>query len=120
MTEERIAHLEALCREAMEGPWRTNGDAVICDGTNGDPITDAYYRGRLICESAEAYNAALMAEARTALPDLLAEVRRLRGILAKMDDLLEQDALDNPDPWSSLVQQLNLWVRDGLAEEVSP
>ena len=72
MTEERLAALEVLCQAATEGPWNAapeiNYDIYSLDhGWVAQTDDDA--------------NSDFIAEARTALPELLAEVRRLRECL---------------------------------------
>ena len=92
MAEERVAALEALCHAATEGPW----NAVHRDARNeqNDPSWDGDFlgweirpldlpvRGQVI----RGRDAQFMAEARTALPEALAEIRRLRQCLGRVAD----------------------------------
>ncbi len=78
MTPARIAELRKLCEEATPGPWRHkapahithDGTATMLAGTIAictDPVHPSAKR-----------DAAFIAAARTALPELIAEVERLR------------------------------------------
>jgi hypothetical protein len=89
MTEERSAALEALCREATEGPWevRIHGTgirndmpyAIVFDTARHMPVLERHNGGTV-------QDARFAAESRTALPEALAEVRRLRGVLTDIND----------------------------------
>ncbi len=88
MTEERIAQLEALCQQASPGPWILwNGfelDGELRAAGRIGPHLDSGFgirahdwpTGDLIGNKVDFE---LAAEARAALPEALAEVRRLRG-----------------------------------------
>ena len=82
MTEEELTRLEALEQAATPGPWVSlaNDSVLFCDvysvaGDNNSPIIG-------ICRMPESddriADMAFIAEARNALPSLIAEVRRLR------------------------------------------
>ncbi|NMP24754.1 hypothetical protein [Sulfobacillus harzensis] len=88
MTEERLAHLEVLCQEATEGPWHARHRHVgnVSNDFAWDESAglgweieelDRPMRGQFV-RGADAH---FIAEARTALPEALAEVRRLREAL---------------------------------------
>lgn len=80
MTEQRLAELEALANEATPEPWIWDGDEcelrspasiqAVLDGewwNTGDAGVSVLPK-----------NIAFIAAARTAVPELIAEVRRLR------------------------------------------
>lgn len=81
-TEEQLAELERLEREAMPGPWRTaRHQDPSCDvayvlphGMPGEEVATVYI------DDSERH-AAFIVAARNALPSLVAEVRRLRAIV---------------------------------------
>lgn len=96
MTEERLAALEALCLNAFEGPWSTTPD-VNCD------VYGAV--GEWLAETDDDDNAAFIAESRTALPELVAEVRRLRGAL--------EDIADSPHQQYASATPIGIGIADG-------
>lgn len=81
MTEERLRELEALEQAATRGPWE------VQDASNPDEDEPCYrgIRGWTDESSDGTYlklsvdDAAFVAESRTALPELIAEVRRLQA-----------------------------------------
>jgi hypothetical protein len=73
LTAERVAELRALCEAATPGPWRADPEPVdapgwVSAGDRHEPVAEVY---------GGTHNAALIAAARNALPDLLDEVERL-------------------------------------------
>lgn len=107
MTEERLAQLEALCRQATPGPWKARHRHV------GNPSNDFAWdesaglgweieeldrpmRGQFV-RGADAH---FIAEARTALPEALAEVRRLRGQQAQIQEVLRDR--DDANPFATI------------------
>lgn len=87
IAEQRLAELERLIQEATEGPWTVRGRGGIhMDGTSDFYVVEARSEHR-ITTVAQVYqsgvrmerraNAELMVESRTAVPELIAEVRRL-------------------------------------------
>lgn len=77
LTDAELDALERLCSEATPGPWYQNAATnkeVICDS---EFLVICRTPGSLYQKAAD-HNAALIAAARTALPALLAEVRRRR------------------------------------------
>ena len=101
MTPDRIADLKALCEAATEGPWRVSGDGFGGDridmgnvGCN-TPINITSGGGsgewsitRFLAHVSAGGNiderlahAAMFAESRTAVPELIAEVERLQKSL---------------------------------------
>lgn len=90
MTEERIAQLEALCREAEKEPWHTDSSPY----NESAPFMVRTENGWVVAEGITYPSIAqFIAEARTALPELLAEARRLQAENAQirqvMDGLME-------------------------------
>lgn len=83
--EAKLAELERLASEATPGPWRQEKslDNRI-DVVHSDHVTTpvAYYAVQTF-EIPRPPDAAFIAAARTAVPDLVAEVRRLRGDLSE-------------------------------------
>ena len=98
MTEERLAALETLCHEATAGPWTVRGrGGVHMDGSEDFYVLEApsEHRVATVAQVSQSgirmnrlANAELMAESRTALPELIAEVRRLRGTLSEISQML--------------------------------
>lgn len=83
LTDEELAAIEARCNWASPGPWRksrtTADDRVICfydvPGLETDEI------GRCVWENMLSVDHEFIAHARTDIPRLLAEVRRLNSTL---------------------------------------
>ena len=78
ITEEQLAELERLEREATPGPWELKDGMLTFP-----PATDqdvARMSGASCCEWIGATMPILVA-ARNALPQLIAEVRRLRAVV---------------------------------------
>lgn len=121
MTEERIAQLEALCRVSpvnlvtfecpshgevpRENAFDLGDGRWICHEDNGQCPEDltVYVKPALYGPS--------LAEVQAALPDLLAEVRRLRAALEHIRDT-DLHSVEWGDCQCSAV------ARDALAEEV--
>ena len=83
MTEERIAALEAMCQEAEKEPWHTDSSPY----NESAPFMVRTPNGWVVAEGiTHVMDAEFIAYARTALPELLAEVRRLRTALADISD----------------------------------
>jgi hypothetical protein len=113
MIEQVLSELEKLCEAATPGPWRAGrADMVSYDGAGGGPFKNVYCddpRGGVHHVTGDVlpytvargegdkdecrHNAAFIAAARTALPVLIAEVRRLQTtagnhFLRKQNDAL--------------------------------
>lgn len=86
MTEEELDHLRALCDAATPGPWE-DGTAMCCpdmgwvDGPKGKGTICPVYEAAKRTHTLDSNDAAFIAAARTALPALIEEVKRLRGLL---------------------------------------
>lgn len=82
MTESELQELEALAKSATPGPWERvfgDGEHFVASPTNGEdnPVmsnTD-FYPAAVTAE-----DQAFCAAARSAVPALVAEVRRLRAV----------------------------------------
>lgn len=83
MTEERLKALETLCKQATDGPWYWV-ELYGCGEGSIEPH---------ICKfGVQASDADFICEARTALPELLIEVRRLHKHIRQLDDLAQFSA----------------------------
>jgi len=71
VADEQLAELEALAEKATPGPWEID-DWFGITNPDGDDVGCVDSR-----ESAE-----LIAASRTAIPSLIAEVKRLRAVVA--------------------------------------
>ena len=99
MTSERMAEIRALYEAASEGPWVWDVDRIIGpgDGVYGDTITHEPC-GAQGCENAftSPGDAAFIAAARTAVPELLNEVEHLRAgnaLLVRQRNAEEEHAM---------------------------
>jgi hypothetical protein len=91
ITEDLLLELEQLSTDGTAGPWRayvegrdhTSGDSFILTGTSEQRGSDLYVtaEGRPV----SAADLDLIAAARTFLPALVREVRRLRDIAEAAD-----------------------------------
>lgn len=89
MTHERIAELKALCDAATPGPWRQDYERVIGNGEWIEDVATAVYTGPPRFHEQRFHDAALIAAARTALPEALAEIERLRAQVAELEAEVE-------------------------------
>ncbi|MFN7185996.1 MAG: hypothetical protein ACK5VE_06490 [Alphaproteobacteria bacterium] len=76
MTEQELADLDALAAAATPGPWEQIDSRAYSSGTGLQVC---------LCNETDA-DAAFIAAARTAVPALVAEVRRLRGVVREAWD----------------------------------
>lgn len=78
MSDERLAEIEARCATAIEGPWESG------DGYGGRGDIGIYALGMELANVQETIPevARFIAHARQDVPELVAEVRRLRRALA--------------------------------------
>lgn len=101
MDEKRLDELEALAKAATEGPWipkhlktaylaTGEGEHEVRSMTNG--MTVAYLRFRMgqgrgeLGDDAADHDVAFIAAARAAVPELLAEVKRLQAVALTFED----------------------------------
>lgn len=81
MTTERLAELERITEVATPGPWRVLGGTpeAPCIGV-GDSGNFLWWSEETKLPAQDRADARFIAEARTAVPELLAEVRRLQAL----------------------------------------
>ena len=72
MTEAEIDAIEARANAATEGPWKVLPPCMVTDG-----------RGMVIARTNDSCNDEFISHARTDVPALIAEVRRLRKYLER-------------------------------------
>jgi hypothetical protein len=92
MTEEQLAAIEARVNAATSGPWvmRVQQDSripqvgVVAEHTNED-IAYNIFRAEHLCQGQ--HNMAFISYARTDIPELIAEVRRLQNIIKESEDI---------------------------------
>jgi hypothetical protein len=88
MTPARIAELRALCEAATAGPWRVSMTGYSVKSNDDDAPTIAIPHGVSVLTSKQIdrwlANAEFIAAARTALPDALDEIERLRATVATL------------------------------------
>ena len=102
VTPEALARLEAMEKAATPRPWHVHGEHVHAAYDNSEgrlqhhavAVTHDLNAGRYGNEGTKATNAALILAARNALPDLIAEIRRLRAAM----DRLPRDTHGEPIP----------------------
>ncbi len=96
-----LDRLEALANAATQGPWHLNEEGFGKHGVPTIYATDEELRYIAKCRDLPAHenhaptddraNARFIATARTAIPQLITEIRRLRAELAQ-----QQPAITNP------------------------
>jgi hypothetical protein len=90
MTPERLAELKALADAATPGPWEaTNGSRAAIERVEGRVLVRHVHHDTMVILRPDGTRRAFafedlpfIAAARTAVPELLAEVERLRILLA--------------------------------------
>lgn len=82
MTLPEIDALLGLCEKATEGPWEADGDRIYGEDAKapGDPWIIGTTEGDIPGNRRGFENAAFIAAARSALPKLLAEAKRLQPL----------------------------------------
>ncbi|MEU7771250.1 hypothetical protein AB0C44_07980 [Micromonospora taraxaci] len=106
-TELDLDAIEARATAATAGPWTTGEDGLVWPPQMGDPVSGSVWLP----------DAEFIAAARTDVPSLVAEVRRLR---AELDDErlrvgeLRQDLRAADDSIGFLQQQID-GIRNGTA-----
>lgn len=80
MTDERLAEIEARVAAATSGPWKTTGGQLLArpDADDFDSV--------LSCCNTDDGTLAFIAHARDDIPDLIAEVRRLRAPITSAEE----------------------------------
>lgn len=88
LTEERLNEIEARTAAATPGPWKLHaardscGDNIFSDSMPPRRIANTY-------GDVDSPNAIFIAHARTDIPTLVAEVRRLRELTSQTADVLQ-------------------------------
>lgn len=82
-TEEGLSTLEAICEAATEGPWDKPFDDGALMKPNGESLLGLDVDGMAIAWVPA--DAEFIATARTALPEALAEILRLRKKIADLE-----------------------------------
>lgn len=100
LTNADLDAWERLAEAATPGPWRMQ--TAACDHPDADEHVAIKGGGRLVVPCVEEpADAALFAAARLAIPALVAEVRRLRGVAttigARLRDMIPADLDRLPD-----------------------
>lgn len=110
---QKLTEWEALDKAATPGPWRLDGMGMFVFGPDMEMIVSESAEEKVILRGAgrglpmEA-NAAFIAAARTALPEAIKEIRRLRTFVDIHDRLSAVERL----------QTENAELRDALTESV--
>lgn len=84
VTAERLSEIAALCEAATPGPWRQDCQIRVVAGPDSNPTDIIDYDHALHGEppsASEIADLAFIAASRTAIPELLAEITRLRADL---------------------------------------
>ncbi len=92
LTEARLTELEDLASKASKGPWIANSigsEGYHVMSTAGAREVRGGRIGRFTYQPEDGANANLSAASRTAIPALVAEVRRLRSLLPQ--DKIERE-----------------------------
>lgn len=91
MTPERLAEITACADAAERGPWEAmnagdNGTSTFIDGPEGDVLIRDWRGNGYMSEEyvwIKKPNAVFITKAREYVPELVAEVRRLRAALGE-------------------------------------
>lgn len=81
LTDERLADIEARCQAATPGPWQTDSDSCCLYGTDEPGMLGTWLMTSLGGPDGTPQDGAFIAAARADVPDLVAEVRRLRAFI---------------------------------------
>ena len=108
LTPEQLQQWRALAERATPGPWRNGADPSHFDAPE---VTDDKTFSYWITKDADA---AFVAAAREAVPQLLHEVERLRGIeaIAKLEAMLGLGEPVRPDIHVRVVRQRDSAIAD--------
>lgn len=101
MTPERIEELKKLCAEATPGPWKGSGFISLAVPGFGEFDAKLVWSDSRrmdvawLPEAATKADQAFIASVRTAVPELIAEVERLRDRLRDYEPGYEADCWDS-------------------------
>lgn len=95
MTEEDLATIEARAERATAGPWEASANYLIGGWWVQDPVAKDR-EGEVLDGGSEA-DCVFVAHARSDVPALVAEVRRLRAALTRSEQAHAADA-EMPGP----------------------
>ncbi len=110
MDDKRIAELRKICDAATDGPWETDDYAAYVYGGDTSPIVEirgfgAEASGKRPDGSQES-NATFIATARTALPEALDEITRLKSLLSDVIQNVESGGLVLEDTLTQISKEL--------------
>jgi hypothetical protein len=115
MPDECLAEIEALAAAATPGPWEAMyfGDRIVhwLEGGDFEYVVDE--------PVANVDNARFIAAARTAIPRLVAEIRRLRADLAAADDATNEALLHNETSCEVVKERDRLKAELAAAKEIA-
>jgi hypothetical protein len=97
-----IHHLRSLIAAATPGPWETNGwrTCGVTAPNSAKTFTDEslhWWGGKFLAETEDPRDAAFIASARTALPEALDEIEKLRALLEEACDIACAQNSFHPD-----------------------
>lgn len=95
MTPAQLEELKKLCAEATPGPWWYYDGSIWASSDIKNEDGNFEY---LVAESAGGPSRNFLTAARTAVPELLAEVERLRGLVKRVE-WEGDDGLNASCPW---------------------
>lgn len=94
MTDERLAEIKARAKMAKLGPWQVDSEE------NDILAADESLVAELLLNNTNPYfDAMFIAHARQDIPDLIAEIERLRAELRKRCDYLEERQWEERSLW---------------------
>lgn len=112
MTDQDLDRLEALANNATDGPWTVGEHFHLItesDPAYPDELMGSFHRGARFLHRPDA---AFVAASRTAVPALIAEVRRLTREHAELEQQFDTIAneLDRRDKAPKMVSAHQVWV----------
>jgi len=112
MRDEQLDEIEARAKAATDGPWDTQAWGDWFPGQEDENLARSVSRGDdeniLVGGPRAIWDAAFIAAARTDVPELVAEVRRLRPLLVELLTHLEHSYL----PTAGLIARVRGAVAD--------
>jgi len=105
-----LDRLEKLCREATPGEWWNESEIIHAKADNW---TEEIHRCDHICKCLRETDAQIIAEARSALPALIARVREAEKLAGAVKEFEKSCCIEiHEDPlntWYELTQALAEW-----------